>query len=185
MESNQFMGNPNVNGEIPDGPKGLGGWLVLIGIGIVFSPIYLLFTAIPMFLPIFTDGTWELITTVGSEIYNPTLAIIIIGEISYNVSILLMSLYLIYLYFTKHYLFPKIYIVCLAIQILFTVFDSWLVASVLENVEAFDFDTLSDLMRMIGAAVIWIPYMLVSKRVKATFVRDKQPIQPYRAEVVQ
>ena len=36
--------------------KGLSGWLILVGIGIVFSPIRILATTVPVFQPIFTDG---------------------------------------------------------------------------------------------------------------------------------
>ena len=50
--------------------KGLGGWLVLVGIGVVISPIRLLVTLVPTYKPIFEGGTWEAITTVGSEAYE-------------------------------------------------------------------------------------------------------------------
>ena len=54
-----------------DEKKGLGGWLILVGLGVVLTPIRILATYIPIYKPIFEDGTWEALTTVGSEAYNP------------------------------------------------------------------------------------------------------------------
>jgi len=96
----------NENNEL----KGLSGWLVLVGIGVVFSPIKLLFTYVPLYKPIFEDGTWEALTTVGSEVYNSLWAPLLIGEITFNSLIFAASICLIYLFFSKHYLFPKLYI---------------------------------------------------------------------------
>ena len=41
------------------------------GIGVVFGPIRLLVTLIPLYIPIFKDGSWEALTTEGSQIYTP------------------------------------------------------------------------------------------------------------------
>ena len=38
--------------------NGLRGWLILVGIGLVFAPFRLIFTVIQTYAPIFKDGTW-------------------------------------------------------------------------------------------------------------------------------
>ena len=53
------------------------------------------------FLPIFEDGTYELITTLGTEAYHPFWSALIWEEISVNTVIFVASLYLAYLYFSK------------------------------------------------------------------------------------
>ena len=155
--------------------KGLGGWLILVGIGVVITPIKLLATYVPIYIPIFEDGTWEALTTVGSEVYNPMWAPLLIGEISYNTIMVIASLFLIHLFFTKHYLFPKVYIVIMAAGLVFIPLDAWLVTKVLPNEPMFDPETTKEFMRAVIGSAIWIPYMLVSKRVKATFV-EKMPV---------
>lgn len=154
--------------------KGLGGWLILVGIGVVIAPIRLLATYIPIYKPIFEDGTWEALTTVGSEAYDPLWAPLLVGEIAYNSIMVAASLYLIYLFFSKHYLFPKVYIALVAVSLVFIPLDAWLVTKVLPNVPMFDPETTKEFMRVLIGGLIWVPYMLVSKRVKATFV-EKMP----------
>ena len=93
--------------------KGLGGWLILVGIGVVLSPFRLLYTLIPVYQPIFEDGTWEALTTESSEVYNPYFSTLLFGEITFNVLMISACIYLIYLFFSKHYFFPKLYIAIL------------------------------------------------------------------------
>ena len=152
--------------------KGLSGWLILVGIGVIFSPIRLLFTSIPIYKQIFEDGTWEALTTVGSEVYNSLWAPLFLGEITYNSIMVAASIYLIYLFFSKHYLFPKLYIAIVALSIVFFPLDAWLATKVLPSEPMFDPETTKEFMQSLVAGIIWIPYMLISKRVKATFVEN-------------
>lgn len=80
--------------------KGLGGWLILVGAGIVINPIRLL-VILALYLPIFSDGTWEALTTVGSKSYHPLLGPELIGEIICNMVLVAVSIYFIYLFFSK------------------------------------------------------------------------------------
>ncbi|WNO11270.1 DUF2569 domain-containing protein [Teredinibacter sp. KSP-S5-2] len=152
--------------------KGLGGWLVLVGIGVVISPFRLLATFVPTYKPIFEDGTWEALTTVGSEAYTPYFGSLLIGEIAFNTIMVAASVYLIYLFFSKHYLFPKLYIGIVAASLIFIPLDAWIVTKVFPGEPMFDPETTKEFMRSLIASVIWVPYMLVSKRVQATFVES-------------
>ena len=154
--------------------KGLGGWLILVGLGVVLSPIRMLVTSIPVYQPVFEDGTWEALTTVGSEAYHPYWSSLLVGEIAINSIILVASLYLIYLFFSRHYLFPKLYIGIVAVSVIFIPLDAWIVTSMFPDEPMFDPDTTREFMRTLIGAVIWIPYMILSKRVAATFV-EKMP----------
>jgi len=149
--------------------KGLDGWLILVGIGVVIRPIYVL-VALYSLLPLFSDSTWEAVTTVGSEAYHPLWGPLIIGEIIYNLVLVAVSIYLIYLFFSKHYLFPNFFIAILVASLIFIVLDSWFLILILPNEPMFDPETTKEFARAFVVGIIWIPYMLVSKRVKATFV---------------
>ena len=154
--------------------KGLSGWLILVGLGVLVSPIRLLVTYIPIYKPIFEDGTWEILTTVSSEAYDPLWEPLLVGEIAYNSIMFGVSVYLIYLFFSKHYLFPKLYIAIVAVSLVFIPLDAWVVTKILPTEPMFDPDTTKEFMRVVINSLIWIPYMLFSKRVKATFV-EKMP----------
>lgn len=156
----------NENNEL----KGLGGWLILVGIGVVIGPIRLLASLVPTYKPIFENGTWEALTTPGSESYNPYFGSLLIGEIAYNTIMVAICIYLIYLFFSKHYFFPKLYIGIVVVSIIFIPLDAWIVTKVFPGESMFDPDTTKEFLRSLITGVIWIPYMLVSKRVKVTFV---------------
>lgn len=152
--------------------KGLGGWLILVGFGVMISPIRLLITCIPIYKPMFEDGTWEALTTIGSEAYDPLWKPLLIGEISYNSIMVIASIYLIYLFFSRHYLFPKLYIAIGACLLVFIPLDAWLVAKVLPTEPTLIPEAIKAFMTALIGVLIWVPYMLISKRVKATFVEN-------------
>jgi len=153
--------------------KGLGGWLILVGIGVVINPIFLLVTLYSS-IPLFSDGSWEALTTIGQETYHPLWGPLIIGEIIYNLVMLALTIYLIYLFFSKHYRFPKFFIAIIVASLIFILLDAWIVTLILPSRPILNQETINEIARAFGAGIIWIPYMLVSKRVKATFV-EKMP----------
>lgn len=150
--------------------EGLGGWLVLVGIGVVISPLRLLAELSKVYLPMFNDGTWEALTTPTSESYNSSFSSLLAGEMFFNSLMILASLYLIYLFFTKKSFFPKLYIWILVFSLIFIPLDAILVSSIFPAIEVFDAETIKEIGRTVIVSLIWIPYMLISKRVKATFV---------------
>ncbi|WP_120430475.1 DUF2569 domain-containing protein [Acinetobacter baylyi] len=150
--------------------KGLGGWLTLVGFGLIVSPIRLIVTGYQTYYPIFSEGIFNSLTSVDSVYYHPLWIYYILGEITVNTIFVLTSFVLLYLFFKKHYLFPKVFIsVCIA-MIIFILIDASLIKLILPNEEIFDSDTASELMRSIFYGMIWIPYMMFSKRVKVNFV---------------
>lgn len=154
--------------------RGLGGWLILVGIGVVLSPFQVVFLLSTTFYPIFTDGSWELLTKPTSEFFTPHLAQILVFEISINLIILTASLHLIFLFFRKQRNFPKVYIGIVVFNFTFILLDAWLATIVFPEKPVFDdAGTLQELARSAPALLIWTPYMLLSKRVKATFVEPR------------
>lgn len=153
-----------------DSLKGLGGWLILVGAGIVLSPIRIIAMVFPTYLEVFSNGSWETLTTPGTAAYNALWAPLLIGEIAINGALVLVWLFIAYLFFTKKSMFPKFYIGILLFTLAFIVTDSAATSAVLPNEPIFDPDTMKEFVRTLIAVVIWVPYMLVSKRVKATFV---------------
>ena len=168
--------NPTITSGGKIGPAGkeelagLGGWLILVGIGVVVGPIVLLARALYEFTSIFADGNWEAITTLGSEAYTPFLGPLIIFELIVIVGFFFALLYLAFLFFSKKMEFPKWYIRILAFSLFVAVADPLIVAALIPRLMIFDPGTIKDIFRAAIGAAIWIPYTLKSKRVKATFV---------------
>ena len=153
--------------------KGLGGWLILVGIGVTLGPLRMIAEYVPMFYAIFSDGTYEALTTPGSEFYNVLWGPFLIFELVVNSIIVFASLLLMYLYYAKHYFFPKLYIMIILFSLVFILLDAWLGSFVLIDEPMFDTSILTELFRTVVTALIWIPYMLISVRVKNTFVVGK------------
>jgi hypothetical protein len=155
----------------PDsGPEGLGGWLILVCIGLFVSAGRILFQLHQTFVPIFLDGTWLLLTTPASENYHPLWMPLLLFEIAWNVCSFLLVIYLIGLFFKKSSRFPAIYIVLLSLGAPFILVDAWLLTWILPDEPMLDPDSAKELFRSIVGLLIWVPYMVVSKRVKNTFV---------------
>ena len=151
--------------------EGLGGWLVLVGLGIIVAPLRIIGLLFPIYYEIFSNGSWELLTTPGTDAYNSLWAPIIYGEIAINGALVVAWIFVGYLFFSKKKVFPKWFIGMLLFTLVFIVVDAFAIKLVLPNEPVFDPDTVKELGRTIIGSLIWVPYMLVSKRVKATFVK--------------
>jgi len=150
--------------------EGLGGWLIFVGAGIIFASLIIIIQAFPIYSGLFSDGSWEVLTNPGSEAYNQLWAPILIGEISVNSGFVLLWLFIGYLFFSKKKLFPKCYIGILLFTLLYGLIDALAIKAVLPSEPIFGPDTTKELVRTLIQMLIWVPYMLKSKRVKVTFV---------------
>ncbi len=151
--------------------EGLGGWLILVGIGIVLSPVKILLLLYPLYSEIFLSGAWEILTTPGSEAYNPLWGPIVSAEIIINFGLVITWIYIAILFFTKKKIFPKWYLGIIIFSLVFIFLDAHSIKIVLPNEPVYDPDTVKELVRSFVAAIIWVPYMLKSERVKATFIK--------------
>ncbi|MCB5185550.1 DUF2569 domain-containing protein [Methylobacillus gramineus] len=151
--------------------EGLGGWLILVGIGIIASPLRLLSQIIPIYSDMFSKGYWDLLTTPGSSAYHALWAPILSLEIFINVALVITWIWVAILFFRKKRQFPTWYISTLIFTLAFIVLDAIAIKMVLPEETMFDAETTKEVLRSLVAVVIWVPYMLRSKRVHATFVR--------------
>ena len=151
--------------------EGLGGWLLLVGLGLIITPLKIIVTLFPIYKEMFTNGLLQALTTPGTEAYNPILATLVIGERTINGGLVLAWIFIAFLFFSKKKLFPKWYISILLFNLVFILIDALAVKLVLPKEPVFDFETTQEFVRSLIVALIWVPYMLMSKRVKATFVK--------------
>jgi hypothetical protein len=148
----------------------IGGWLILVGIGVVLSPFMVLFKVIPVYGDLIESGAWDVLTTPGSSAYDPLWAPCLYGEIGINAILVVLWCYLIYLFFSKKRRFRGLYIFTVLVTLTFIIADAYAIKVLIPDEPAFDLDTTKDVLRSAIASAIWVPYMLVSKRVAGTFV---------------
>jgi uncharacterized membrane protein YhdT len=146
--------------------EGLGGWLILVGIGIVLAPLMIIYTVFPIYFEIFSNGSWEI-----AMADNPLWLPIAIGELLINGALIVVWIFIAYLFFSKNKIFPKWFISVLLFTPIFILADALAVKIAYPDEPLFDAQTIKDLARILIYISIWMPYILVSKRVKATFVK--------------
>jgi hypothetical protein len=153
--------------------QGLGGWLVLVSIGVVLSPIRMVIGGWQSYIEVFGAGTLAELMDPSSSAYRATLMPLLVFESVGNLLLFGFSIFAIYLFFQKKLQFPKLYSAFLVIIPVFLLLDGWLSTLVFPEVPASDImdeELAKDIFQSIVACSIWVPYFILSKRVKATFV---------------
>jgi hypothetical protein len=152
------------------GPTGLGGWLILVAFGLVGHVINNVIDINDTYLPMFRDGTWELLTTFGSDAYHSLWAPLLIGELVWAVAAVGAEAALVILLFQRSHRFPTFFIVVAVANLVLMIVDVGLASVVMPDEPIFSVDTGTSLVGPLAYVLIWVPYMLVSERVKNTFV---------------
>jgi transglutaminase-like putative cysteine protease len=165
-------GGPTVPIPLPgsmrhDEPVGLGGWLVLVGLGVTVSPFRILLELLKT-LPSYGATSWAALTTPGASNYHPAWAPILMFELIGNIVMLVFSVLLIWLFYRRMRQFPIVFT--------WTVLLSWvivaadhLVAGLVPLTDPEPTQWTQELTRLL-IALAWVAYMRRSRRVRNTFV---------------
>lgn len=148
---------------------GIGGGLALITFGLIITPFIIGAQFFTIFLPLFNNGTWDLITTPGNQLYHELWGPVLTFEMVGNLFFILFSLLLLVLLFRYSKMFPKLAITYLLLNLVFVATDQYL-ATLLPIPSSGETD--SELIKSIAGAAIWVPYLLTSQRVKNTFYEE-------------
>lgn len=158
-------------------PKGLGGWLIVVGIGLVVAPVRIAVACVQTYVPLFQNGAWQLLTTPGTGTYHPLWAPVLLGELLVNLGFFAAFLVLIFLFVRRARMFPRLYIAVLALNLAFLFVDALLLDSLAASGSQTE-TVWTPLLQGLASAAIWIPYMLRSRRVRNTFVVGIRAIIP-------
>ncbi|MBR0570032.1 DUF3857 domain-containing protein [Microvirga sp. STS03] len=162
---------PAAGYSILDGEP-IGGWLILVAIGLVFTPIKLL---IGFFSEeYFNNAVWSNILDASSAAYSPPLAGILAMEIVVNMAYFVYSLLLIYLFFKRRTSIPRLMTIFYSFNLAFIIFE-YMLMELLNIPYGNGGNDASDVIRVFVAAAIWVPYFNLSKRVRSTFTERLNP----------
>jgi hypothetical protein len=150
---------------------GLGGWLVLIAIGVIVRPLVLGWQLVRDFGYAFNLNTWEALTTPGTEAYDPVYGPLIASEVIGNTVLVSASLLLVLLFFRRKRAFPAVFIALMVFSLLFIAADTWAAENLIKDSEPEAPSNTMEIVKVFIQCVIWIPYMVNSRRVKLTFTR--------------
>lgn len=150
----------------------IGGWLILVAIGIVFLPLRILANI---------GENDKFLENSQATATFPKLTQVIQNDIKISYILLILSVCLLYLFFAKKSIFPKFFIGYLVFNICMVFLKIYFISGA--NIELYTIDVGKKISSELAAesfksvatsfvsALIWIPYMLLSKRVKGTFIK--------------
>jgi len=147
----------------------IGGWLCLPAIGLIITPFRFAYGLYEL-SPVFKYDFWDAASTPGSEIYHPLWKPVIFLEAIGNLFFLVFSIVLIALFFKRKTALPKLIIAYLLTNLTYILTDAYL-GSQLPIEGGLDLTVKIRVLATTIAAIVWVSYFLVSKRVKRTFVR--------------
>jgi hypothetical protein len=151
-------------------PSGIGGWLILIAIGLCLTPIRIgaeIVQGVRSLQPL----AWRAVTTPGSPAYHPLFGPLIIGEMVANAALLGWALVLLYLFFTKRRAFPRAMIAFLIVRVAIQMADIFVASSIPVAAGSIGPRVYGSLAGNLLVVLVWVPYFLKSRRVAVTFVR--------------
>lgn len=161
----------NAHENVRTAPLKIGGFLIFVAIGLVISFIQNLAGLGSSLIP-FRGEVWERLTTPGFSAYHlywkPA---IFFGIISASVTLALTAISLL-LFFRKHRFFPTFVVVAIPVIFVLMVAGYYLEGLVpaIAASPAYTKEWHTLIIKLV-AMHVWIPYFVISDRVKRTFVR--------------
>ncbi len=149
----------------PPGPSGIGGWLVLPAIGLVIAPVRIV---VGIVQAVSSFDTWQFRTV---ESRFPQLATAVRLEVWLDALGLVFIAVAAIAFFGKKPAAPKLMVALLLYNVLKSLVLTLIVGPAMKDLptEA-TAPLLTALVGTLVGALVWIPYFLTSRRVKATFV---------------
>ena len=149
----------------------IGGWLLLYAVGMVLYPVNLAIFLLTELVPVYAYENWSRLTTPGAIEFHPLWEPVLISELVGNCCFLLFSLCLIVFFFQRRHIVPRLVIIFLSSNLVFVGLDFFLTYFYLLRGDSIPMGAVTNIVRTTVASIIWIPYFIISKRVKATFVK--------------
>jgi|GEM_PF-1186977 len=140
---------------------GRGGWLVLVAIGTFWRPVNQVFLTLRDHSKFMDLRQWELL----NENTRITLSLELCGQIGLSVIGIVAAL----AFLRCRRIFPLLFIGNLILLLAFKVIDSLAVENLIGWTSQRTTDLGASLFQIFLGCAIWIPYMLISRRVRATF----------------
>jgi hypothetical protein len=160
-----------------DAPAGIRGWLVLPALSMIVSP-FVAAAAVVSWLPLVEADRWHTLPTIVDKAYAGSAHLALLSILALAILQTVASGLTPVLFFTKRTSAPRFFVAfCWFAMLLGGAVTIWTVVAGVDK----DMTSASPgiaIMRDMLGVLLWTWYMLVSKRVKATFVRRHSPPTP-------
>jgi hypothetical protein len=144
-------------------PQGLGGWLIPVAVGLFIHPVRLVRMLGQTWETHVADGAWQALEAAQGAL--------VAAQLGGRAALLLAGLVMLYLYFGRKRAFPAWYLVVSVIGLAFAGGEAWARHLLFPDAEVLDALTRRELLQGAAQCLIWVPYVLLSGRARATFIR--------------
>jgi len=151
----------------------IGGWLILVGIGITTSPFFLFIQNLTLtedeynsYIAFFSEH---------SENYSLGHGTVLLLIIFLNTLLLAYSILVAVSFYNKRSSLPYLAVSYFALAVLVQIIDQWWVSALETDfnlTETHNIESTKELTKSIAALCIWGPYFFISSRVKSTFTNQ-------------
>lgn len=149
---------------------GFGGWLYIVAIGLIVAFRDSLFYIIDTLIPLLNSQDWLLLTTPGNGLYHPMWRTVIYTELIMHLTVIVLIILIGYMCYRNKKLFKNLMISFILVNLLFSIIAFFMYQTIPLIAEDSFSDSIVGIIRAVIYSVIWIPYFLVSKRVKNTYI---------------
>lgn len=156
---------------LPLGISGLGGWLVLVQIGLILSTINIILHLYRYTIPSLSPDVWNALTSEQSSLYHPLWGPAIAFDAIYNMASLAFCFFILFCFYSKKSILPRLMIILYAVNLIVSIIEPFWINQLLSAEENNDGYKLGGTFRAALTCLIWIPYFLKSERVRNTFIR--------------
>lgn len=151
-------------------PPPLGGWLIVVAVGLGISVLQNLANLIRI-LALLTGPFWARATDPASPVYHPYWRVVIIYELVAACFYVVANVIALILFFGKRRAYPIFTVVLIPTLLIIGLIDHYLAGLIPAMAESAAHTRVAYLLAVKFITLhLWIPYFLVSKRVKETFV---------------
>ena len=143
--------------------EGLSGWLIWIGFGLVLAPLKMLNTLLSVSIPLLSKAS-----TQAYLAKHHAVTVLVGSEIVMNILFIMSLVFLNYLFFARKRGFPTYMIIFRIVNVILLLGNhiAFRLTTPLRSPQG----TIAVLTSIVGALIV-IPYMLISRLVRVTFVR--------------
>ncbi|WP_440962198.1 DUF2569 domain-containing protein [Paenibacillus nitricinens] len=155
----------------PLGVSGLGGWLILVQIGLYGTIVIQIMQFFQNTSMMFDTEVWTALTSNESEFYHPLWGATVVFEIVFTLAILIFSVYILINFYGKKSILPRLLIIFYVLVPLVGIIDYILLIQIPLVRELETGKSLRNIIRPVMTSAIWIAYFIKSERVKNTFIK--------------
>jgi hypothetical protein len=151
--------------------QGLGGWLILLGFGLLLAPVLRVTFIYQHWAAYFSMQVWETVAMPRGDSYHPLYGPLLMYETVINTLMIGLHVLVICFFFGRRQAFPRLFMAYAWANVLFVILDEVGSAMIPSIAAGASGQNHSEAYRAVFYAIIWTLYVLKSRRVKATFTR--------------